>query len=508
MQRHGLYERFAASVRSQPDATALELPGDRFSYAELDRSAGRVARLTREATSRPQRVGILAARSLTAYAGYLAALRAGAAVVPLNPTFPPARNAQICLAAGIDVVIADVDVPADLPDRIPVVDLRGEAGDRLLRGRGLGADDKPADPNHLAYVLFTSGSTGVPKGVPITQASIAGYLNFCAERYRPRPGDRFSQTFDLTFDPSVQDMFVAWSSGAALVVPRKDELMSPVDLINRAGITHWFSVPWYAAMAERLGQLTEAAMPTLRWSLFGGDRLTIAEAEAWRRAAPHSVLENLYGPTEVTIAATGYRLPDDRRRWPVTANGTLPIGRVFPHLAGMVMDDQGRPGDEGELYLRGPQRFNGYLDPAQNAGRFAAGKGEGIEDHDGPPGPGHWYRTGDLVRVDRGELVHLGRLDQQVKINGSRIELGEIEALLRADEHVDDVVVLTVPSRRGGTEIVAAVVGGTACPADLTAALRARLPRYMVPARVLRLSALPLNHSQKIDRKQVASAFA
>ncbi|WP_307937382.1 AMP-binding protein, partial [Salinispora arenicola] len=207
------------------------------------------------------------------------------------------------------------------------------------------------------------------------------------------------------------------------------------------------------SLAGRLRSLRPGSMPSLRWSLFAGEQLTLAQARAWADATPGSTLENLYGPTELTVTCTRYQLPADPARWPRTSNDTVPIGRVHPHLEGVLLAPDGTAGNEGELCIRGTQRFDGYLDPTQNHGRFVDHVGDRTTQVDRLPGPQHWYRTGDRVRQENGELVHLGRIDDQVKIHGYRIELGEIESVLRRHPGLHEVVVLAVPARAGGVEL-------------------------------------------------------
>jgi amino acid adenylation domain-containing protein len=495
-----LYDWFARSAAAHPEVTALEIGDARLTYGELRELAERLAaRLVAAAGgSPPRRVGLLAARSVTAYAGYLAVLRTGAAVVPLNPEHPAPRTARIVTAAGLDLVLAETaDGAAGLGAPVHV------AGPAELAAL---ADTPPPDvpyrqagPDDLAYVIFTSGSTGAPKGVPITHRNICAYLELVAGRYDIGPGCRLSQTFELTFDGSVHDLFVAWAGGGTLVVPGRSQLLSPVKTVNSLRLTHWFSVPSLISFASRLGTLAPGSMPTLRWSVFGGEPLTLRAAREWREAAPGSRMEVLYGPTELTISCTAYRFPDDMGDWPRTPNGTAPIGASYPVLDLLLLDEEGRPGDSGELCVRGPLRFSGYLDPAHNAGRFLT---DGLRPAgDGPPPEQHWYRTGDRVAVRDGHLIHLGRTDHQVKIRGHRIELGEIEAALRRQPEVRDAVVVTVPAADGEPELQAAV-SGSGCVADrLYAALGEALPPYMMPRRITVLDQLPLNANGKIDRR-------
>ncbi|RPK65814.1 Tyrocidine synthase 3 [Streptomyces sp. ADI96-02] len=494
-----LYDWFADSAATYGDTrTALEADGRELSYRALETLAGHLAAaLVARHGGRPARVGLLASRTVLAYAGYLAVARLGATVVPLNPAFPIARSADVARTAGLDLVIADAALPGldGLPVPVLRCDARQPAAPAEPPARGRTA------PDDLAYILFTSGSTGRPKGVPVTQANVAAYLGHVIQRYGTGPGDRVSQTFDLTFDPSVYDMFSAWGTGATLVVPTREELLAPVRFVNRARITHWNSVPSVAALAQRLRALRPGSMPTLRWSLFCGEALKLPQARAWRAAAPHSTVENIYGPTEMTVTWTEYRLPPEEEDWPATANGTVPIGVPYPGQEHLILDEAGRPADDGELCVRGSQRFPGYLDPADDTGRFRAPLPPyAVHDGTGPLTPAHWYRTGDRVRRADGVLVHLGRLDHQVKIHGYRVELGEIESLLLRQRDVTDAVVLPVPGRRGEPVLHAVCAGPPRDPEELLGALRLRLPAYMVPAAVTFTGALPLNANGKVDR--------
>jgi amino acid adenylation domain-containing protein len=498
-----LYQWFAASVISHGEEIALETADHRLSYRQLDAWARRIAAdLAAAADGGPlRRIGLLAGRGAAAYAGYLAVQRLGATVVPLNPDFPEARNTAIATAAELDLVLSETPRPPHYP--VPLVGLRA---DPPQDQHGEAPAPGPPGSDGLAYILFTSGSTGSPKGVPITHRNVSAYLEHVIARYAVGPGARLSQTFDRTFDVSVFDMFTAWGSGATLVVPSRDEVLAPVRFVTERGITHWCSVPSVISFARRMRSLTPGTMPGLRFSLFAGEPLTLRQAEAWQRAAPGSVLENFYGPTELTITCSEFRLPRTTSQWPDTANGTVPIGAVYQHLEYRVLDENGHRAVEGELCLRGPQRFPGYLDPADNKGRFTDLTGGEAVDHDGsgPVGDHLWYRTGDRVRDD-GPLLHLGRLDQQVKVFGYRVELGEIEAALRQRPEVRDAVVLALPGHRGETELQAVCTGEGLNGDDLLASLRSRLPAYMVPRDLRVMDELPLNANGKTDRSALTA---
>ncbi|MCK1814536.1 amino acid adenylation domain-containing protein [Streptomyces sp. XM4011] len=512
--RRTLHDWFSASVAAHGEATALEVAGRRLSYAALDALAGRLAaHLVTAHGAPPRRVGLLASRSVTAYAGYLAVQRLGGTVVPLGPGFPMARNAAITAGAGLDLVISDGLVPDTGALPAPVLRLDGVAQEDAAEDRAAVPPAAGSDPDALAYILFTSGSTGRPKGVPIPHRNVSAYLRHVIPRYGLGPGARVSQTFDLTFDPSVYDMFAAWGSGAALVVPGAADLLAPVRFVNRARITHWNSVPSVISIARRLRGLTPGSMPTLRWSLFCGEALPLEHALAWREAAPGSVLENIYGPTEMTVTWTEYRLPASPEDWPRPANGTVPIGRPYPGQEHAVLDASGRPAADGELCVRGSQRFPGYLDPAENAGRFytyepGSGRPARLYEGTGPLTAGHWYRTGDRVSELDGQLVHRGRTDHQLKIRGYRVELGEIESVLRQQPGVREAIVVAVRGRDGEVELAAACTGAERDGGELAAAVAERLPRYMVPRTVTVLPELPLNANGKVDRAVLAASLS
>ncbi|GGX94225.1 amino acid adenylation domain-containing protein [Streptomyces microflavus] len=490
----------------QPDRTALTVGHRAYSYAEAATTARRWAALLVEAADgRPARVGVFAHRSEASYLGVAAALCAGAAFVPLNRRFPAERTRSMLESADVDAIVVDAaslpglaDLLRGLP-RKPVVLLPdveraqvGELGDvRVLDARDLAAatpleELPPVAPDDIAYLLFTSGSTGAPKGVPVTHGNVRAFLDANQERYRLTPEDRLTQTFDQTFDLSVFDLFMAWENGARVCSMDPIELLSPFKYLERNQITVWFSVPSVAAVLRRRGVLRPGTMPTLRWSLFCGEALPRETAEAWQAAAPRSVVENLYGPTELTIACTVHR-------WdPVTGlagcvHDNVPIGRPYSGLHPLVIGEDGTPvadGQVGELCMAGPQTTPGYWRaPELTAERFFPYKGR------------TYYRTGDLVRWQDDAYVCLGRNDQQIKVGGYRVELGEIEAVLRR-AGAAEAVALQWPDANTVTAVVCGDVDSTA----LTAACEATLPPYMTPAHIHVVAEMPVNGNGKTDR--------
>jgi acyl-coenzyme A synthetase/AMP-(fatty) acid ligase len=227
--------------------------------------------------------------------------------------------------------------------------------------------------------------------------------------------------------------------------------------------------------------------------------LTYEQALRWKQAAPNSAIVNTYGPTELTVACAEYRLPEDPADWPATANRTVPIGRIYETLDHAILDERGEDSSEGELCVRGDQRFDGYLDPDQNTHQFLEFDGTTAQPLEvGKPTLGHWYRTGDRVRRENGYLVHLGRLDRQVKVRGYRMELAEIEGALRRAPGVSEAAVAVV-DLHGTTGLCAVLTGAGASETSLQASVSASLPSYMYPDVYVWTDALPLTPNGKTD---------
>ncbi len=504
---------FFRQAEARPEGIALWIEGQTWTYAELRGMAQRIAGWLGASGSRqPARVGILASRTLETYAGILGASWSGAAYFPISTKLPAARITDIIHRSQLDALIVDkarLDLlsPEMLQSRAmrvlaPECDaiaaqsarcgIRIESFDALPP---FDADDEPSfmDENALAYVIFTSGTTGVPKGVMISTGNVRNFIHAIQDRYRFQPDDRVAQPSEVSFDNSVFDLFNCWEAGAALYVVPQNQLLGPVKFLRENAITVWYSVPSFAVAMQRMKMLRPGSLPALRYSAFAGEALPHATAEAWRMAASRSIVDCLYGPTETTVVCTGDRYSDEAH---VTeSRGIISIGKPFPGMEAIIVDPELRPlspGQAGELAFCGKQVAIGYLgDEAQTLSRFPQIDGR------------RWYLTGDLAVLDEsGRYHHMGRVDNQVKISGNRVELEEVEAQLRVVLGSDTVAAVAWPMQHGTADKLIAFVSSPARPlAEASDALKDRLPPYMIPARIHQMDEMPMNVNGKIDRK-------
>jgi len=516
--RRGLWTGFLRSAEQFADRTALVVQDKSLSYGELRDAAIRIAATIQahQEASWPPLTAVFAHRSPTAFAAVLGSLLAGNGYVPLNRTYPIARTRLMfgrsrCRSividqesfAQLDSLLADYDEKLLIiaPDLPCTSDYRERWPQHVL----IGADqlegsptwrEPSANPDAVAYLLFTSGSTGTPKGVMVAHRNVMSCIDYLADRFAVSERDVMSQMFDLTFDLSAFDMFVAWTRGACLCCASAKALINPATFIQDHGLTAWFSVPSTVAFMKRLGVLKPGRFPSLRLSLFCGEPLPVAAAQAWLEAAPNSTVENLYGPTELTIACTSYRW-DPERSPSESELGIVPIGSPFPGMNVLVMDEtlnEVGPGQEGELLVNGPQMSLGYWrDPERTSKAFVVPNGT----------TDTFYRTGDRVRrpVADGPLIHLGRIDSQIKVLGHRVETGEIEAVVRQVSGLDGVVAVGWPATDSGFTGVEVFIEGEPLDSNqLRNLVAARLPDYMVPRRFHFMDRLPRNVNDKLDR--------
>jgi amino acid adenylation domain-containing protein len=491
---------FHQRVLAQPERPALWLERRSFSYAELGERAARIAGWLHQAdVARGCRVGVLASRSEFAYAGILGAAWAGATYVPLDPKHPEARLIELMTRAELQALIVDDAGEAALTDALrekaPTNILVARTAQESLRSTQPVSEPVAMAADDLAYLMFTSGTTGVPKGVMVSTGNVAHFSSVMQARYRIAPDDRVSQFFELTFDLSVFDLFMAWGGGACLYSIPEAERFAPGNFIRAHALTVWFAVPSAIAFMLRVKALAPGSLPSLRVSLFCGEALPAESAQRWREAAPHGVLENLYGPTEATVACLVEPCSEQIR---VTKDrGIVAIGNAFEGMLAEIVDGEGRflpPGEIGELALGGPQVASGYWRDAElTARRFP------VLEH--PSGARVFFLTHDRAYCDDSGCFHfLGRLDHQVKIHGHRVELEEIDAHLRAITGAP-AAAIAWPVKNGAADGVVAFVSSSAVSSDdIRQRMKQAVPWYMVPRRIVELEHLPLTSNGKVDR--------
>ncbi|MBN6042090.1 non-ribosomal peptide synthetase [Amycolatopsis sp. 195334CR] len=484
-----LHELFEAAVDRDPDAIALVQGETRLTFGELDaRANGLAARL------RGERIGILATLSVEFVVCALAVMKSGAAYVPLDPKLPEQRLRTLFRLGHVSMLLADpayADVAGELTDSwLPVPD--GVMSGERPRAGVTGTD--------LAYLIFTSGSTGEPKGVLLDHVGRANLITDLNQRFGIAPGDRMLVVSSPSFDMSVYDLFGTLAAGATAVLPQRgceQDVDHWARLITEERVTLWHSVP--SALSLVLNLLPSPVDSVLRLFLVGGDWIPVDQPERVRRVFPGAEFYSLGGATEVSVDSVIHRVPPGRR-YP----RAIPYGRPLANQTARVLDRYGREAAlelPGELVLGGVGVGRGYdRRPELTAERFPADPFTG----------GRMYRTGDAARLaPDGTIDLLGRLDQQLKLDGVRIELGEIQTAIEADPRVREAVV--VPRRDDSGRAVALVAfvvpdgnPGTLLD-ELPERLRAVLHRSSVPGEFRLVERIPLNANGKVDRTALAN---
>nr|ADN26251.1 ATP-dependent adenylase [Streptomyces coeruleorubidus]ADN65348.1 adenylation domain-containing protein [Streptomyces coeruleorubidus] len=493
-----LFRKVAALRGSGP---ALRDNGQTLSYRDLDVVSDRLAaKLVKDGVRPGDRVGLLLQRSAEIPISILATLKAGAAYVPLDPTYPGERLRYLVRDAGMKLVIGDAEqiTSAGLTDiRVISPDTHGEELPPLPH--------IDLDGGELAHILYTSGSTGTPKGCMITHNSVLELLRSAVSIFDVGTEDRITLFHPYIFDLSVSEFWLSMAAGATSVVVPLRMAQSASDLLallHREAVTVISQVP--TSLRALAYAYEEAGRPqlALRYVVVGGETVELnvisALLKAYQGTPPRVV--NVYGPTEATCYATCQVLTQADLDGPVRS----PIGTALPHLVVEVRGEGMEPlpdGEVGELVIAGPGVAVGYLGrPELTAERFVV--------LDTPTGPLRYYRTGDLARrLPDGSFEYHGRNDQQVKVRGVRVELGEVEAFLRAHELVKDAAATVVTTVAGAQFLVACMVLADQTPEKPEALLRQHMlesvPPFMVPDRYQFVPELPLTGSGKVDRRAV-----
>lgn len=505
-----------------PEAPAVVGSRETLSYSALALRAGKLARALQEiGFTQGARAGLLMEGSVECCVGMLGCLRAGGCYLPLAVNSPPPRLAAVIRNAEPEALFTSaqhyplllraLELAGTAPKAIFVLDGAGGPGPdepkapaapcRVVRAGDLAGLPEPgpcrAIAQDLAYILYTSGSTGEPKGVMVRHSNVRAYLGWMARQFAITAADRFSGHASPTFDISVHDIFGAFFSGASvhpLETPAQKAFPGP--FIASRGITCWNSVPSVIAMLVMSRQLTPGAFPGLRLATFAGETLSPSLAKAWLDALPHCALYNNYGPTETTIVCTWHKVEHVDNGKPIPIGKAIPGNQCFVLSPGTMR--QVGPGMAGRLFVRGAQVSAGYWrQPALTDEAYVPNPLQ-------PDINDVLYDTGDLVYADAEGMIHfLGRADDQVKIRGHRVELGDVEAALSGLPGIMEATVLAV-RKDEGLELVACV-SGPGLPGGnggaLVGALAEVLPPYMLPGRVVFFPELPRTANGKTDKK-------
>jgi amino acid adenylation domain-containing protein len=499
-----------AAVRSQmdrtPEATALVVGGDSLTYRELDHASAGLARLLWQHGLRPGRVlCVRTPQSALSVVAMLAALRTGAAWAVLEPDLPAGRFEALCRDVDCAVVLSEGGEGGEGGDATPAV---LDAADLQLKRLVEAGQELPADPppdsvrgyphppvpeQSLAYVVYTSGSTGVPKGVMVSRGQLAASVS-CRGPLYGTEHSVFLMALRLSFDGVLGGMFWSFTGGHTLVLPDSRQLLQVPEFTRLARehrATHLFNIPtYYRAVLQEPGGLPDS----LRVVVVGGEECTPQLVAAHHERLPGIRIVNEYGPTETTITCTAQTDPDP-------AGDRVPIGRPFPGARTLVLDERLREvpaGERGELYVGGSFVALGYANqPSRTAERFVA-------DPYGRPG-GRLYRTGDVASVDeRGALQYHGRTDDQVKVRGARIELGEIASVLERHAGVEQAAVLCERAGRDEPQVIAFVLptpgSGPPDASQLREHCRGRLAEQAIPTLFVPVDHMPLDRNTKADR--------
>ena len=491
-------DRILRSATEHGQRTAFCCGGKATTYDELFRIAQAIrSSLIERGVPRGGRIGIVTGDTVETYASLLAVWSLGAAYVPLNVHNPAERNAAIIEQAGLQVILSSrnrTEWPRHLPEA---------AFSRVVRTSGLEPHPDPLafpipDPSDLAYLFFTSGSTGAPKGVPISHGNLSAFMDTVLTQmsYEFDSSDRFLQMFELTFDLSVVCVLAPWSvGGCCCVVPERGiAYMNILKTIEQQQVTVALMVPSVLQYMQRF--FGEVRFPALRLSQFCGEALLQDMAADWSQCVPNARIENMYGPTEATIYCTRYEWTRERAAIE-SVNGIVPIGHAMPGTRTVVIDTDGspcEPGTRGELCLAGDQVMSGYWKNQEKTDESFVAFPGGEADTKA-------YRTGDIAFVSSGgNLIYCGRLDSQVKIDGHRVELAEIEHFARQFIGSSAAAVVVAGGRSGPGRLHLFIGHENIDRAGLDHFLKANLPNYMWPTSTTVLSELPLNRNGKIDR--------
>jgi len=480
-----LIERIDHWAAAVPERIAHISGARTLTYGELCRRSHALAvQITERCGDDRSPIAVLGHREPEMLIAFLGAVKSGRPYVPLDAALPQTRIDRILTSSHAALVLT--------PDQI-----------REFSTPEYPGPTRPVENNDSFYILFTSGSSGEPKGVNITLACLEHFISWMlAEQRFPECAEVFLNQAPFSFDLSVMDLYCSLATGGTLFSVSSDLVQNPKQLYRAlalSGVTTWVSTPSFARMCLVEDQFGEAMLPDLRRFLFCGETLAPQTAAQLLGRFPRAQVWNMYGPTEATVATTSIQIDD----WVLRMYSPLPVGRVMPGTQILVVDENGEelpPTERGEIVIAGPNVSPGYVGRPDLTARV-------FGDHRGL----RTYKTGDLGRFRDGLLFFEGRADEQIKLSGYRIELGDVEINLRALASVRDAIVIPLIKDGAAQSLAAFVVLAARHEAsdfslahNLRRELGERLPMYMLPRKFIFLDAFPMTANGKVDRAALA----
>lgn len=480
-----------------------------YTYNQLYSAASNITNMILNISNEKQPVIIMGSKSFFTHAGIIGTVMAGSYYTPLNETFPIERNIDIIKISNAQSIVIDIDDFKNYENILDSIDdyniicpekdleyITKRFPNHKVRCNGQSKQNIAAEENDAVYMLFTSGSTGIPKGIKISHYNLYNYIKAFTKRNSITDNDRFIQMNDLTFDLSVHSLFLSILHGACLYIPSSSERINPVKFINDYSITNILMVPSSIAFMKKMRVLKDNSLMSVKYLSFCGETLPFDNAILMAKAAPNAKLENLYGPTEATIACTYFEF-DKNTEELIEYSGSMPIGNAYDGMNVELFDNNLNKiidNSIGQIVLSGRQLARGYVNNEEQTKEKFVVIDNSLH-----------YLTGDLGRKINGEIVFLGRNDSQVQIKGYRVEIFEIEhAISKINGIISNAVIPTPVGAVTYENTTAFITCNTNIDLiKIKEELSKKLPNYMVPNNIIILDNMPLNSNGKIDRNQL-----
>lgn len=490
-----MLRRFIDTVTTFPNHIAIILEDKAFTYGELFQISKGIAQELESARA-GKFVGLYTDNNLYTYASIMGILLSGRAFVPLNSKFPDDRLKNIIAQTELSHIIG---CKSSSERMFILMSHEKHVYSDLVKSVDVSTLNDKFDSSKIAYILFTSGSTGEPKGIPITWGNFSSFQDALLRKYPLEPQTKVLQCFELSFDVSIACTFLAFSSASTLVVSSLNGIIAvnAFKTIVDHQVEFVSMAPSAISYLRNYKLVPQFKVPFVKTTVFTGEALPFDVVELWKQSAQNSCIDNAYGPTEVTVWSYFYSINENTRSELI--NGLCPIGQPLEGVDAYIEPEEKEDSTKGELMLGGNNVFSAYWKNEEKTKQVL------VKDKSSKT----WYKTGDLVkRSENGNVVYINRLDNQVKINGYRVELGEIEYALKKELPGSNVAVVLKNDDKGNPILVAYVDVKLSSVEQLQEKLKGSLTFYMIPKKIISLDKMPLNASGKIDRKTLKTQIA